>query len=119
MIDMDKARLALMLAILDPNFPPPNSDSLLQQAKELDLVIEVINWTSGTYFGPVVGQDEQAWLIKIGTGRAGGLSFGEIEEGAVVPRLGNNILLTLTHGLVDIVVLPFTKNARTDVNPLE
>ena len=54
MIDMDKARLALMLAIFDPNFPPPNSSSLLQQARKLNLVIEVMNWTDGMYSGPVV-----------------------------------------------------------------
>ena len=106
MIDINKARQVLTQAILNPELPPPNSDSLLQQAKELGLVIEAMNWTSGVYSGPVVGQDDQAWLIKIGTGQAGVLSFGEIKEGALDPRLGDNILLTLTHGLVHIVVLP-------------
>ena len=119
MIDMDKARLALMLAILDPNFPPPNSSSLLQQAKKLNLVIEVMNWTDGMYSGPVLAQDDQAWLIKIGTGRAGILSFAEIENNSVIPRLGDNILLTLTHGIVHVVVLPSTENASTDAERFE
>lgn len=119
MIDMDKARLALMLAILNPNFPPPNSSSLLQQAKKLNLVIEVMNWTDGMYSGAVLAQDDQAWLIKIGTGRAGILSFAEIEENAVIPRLGDNILLTLTHGIVHVVVLPSAENASTDAERFE
>ncbi len=119
MIDIDKARQGLMQAILDPNFPPPPSDSLFQQAKELDLVIEKMNWTSGMYFGPVVGQDDEAWLIKTGTGRAGVLTFGEIEEGAIVPRLGDNILLAMTHGMVNVVVWPTDKNSRTDTKRLE
>jgi hypothetical protein len=119
MIDMDKARLALMLAILDPNFPQPNSNSLLQQATELNLVIEVMNWTDGMYSGPVLGQDDQAWLIKIGTGRAGVLWFTEIEEDAVIPRLRDKILLTLTHGIAHVVVLPSVNNAGTEANRLE
>lgn len=118
MIDINKAQLILIEAILDPDFPPPNSDSLLQQAKELDLVIEVMDWTDGMYCGPVVGQDDQAWLIKIGTGRAAVLSFDEIEDGAAIPRLGDNLLLTLTHGIVHVVVFSSPKNARTDVNLL-
>lgn len=119
MIDMDKAGLALMLAILDPNFPPPNSNSLLQQAQELNLAIEVMNWTGGVYSGPVVGLDDQAWLIKIGTGRAGVLSFAEIEEDAVIPRLGDKILLTLTHGIVHVVVLPSANIASTEAKRLD
>ena len=119
MIDMDKARLALMLANLDPNFPPPNSSSLLQQAKKLNLVIEAMNWTDGMYSGPVVAQDDQACLIKIGTGRAGVLSFTEIEEDAVIPRLGDNILLTLTHGIVHVVVVQSANNAGTEAKRLE
>ena len=114
MIDMDKARLALMLAIFDPNFPPPNSSSLLQQARKLNLVIEVMNWTDGMYSGPVVAQDDQAWLIKIGSGRAGVLAFSEIEEGAGTPSMGDHILLTLTHGIVNVVVLPSDNNASTE-----
>lgn len=103
MIDIDKGLVVLMLATLDPNFPPPNSDSLMQQAKALDLVIEMMNWTAGMYFGPVVGQDDQAWLIMIGTRRAGVLSFSEIREGGVLPRLGDNVLLTLSHGMAQVV----------------
>lgn len=120
MLDIDKAKLLLMLPALDPNFlPQPPSDSLLKQANDLDLVIEIMNWMSGMYFGPVVGQDDQAWLFKIGSGRAGILSFSEIEEGAVIPQLGDNILLTSTHGIVHVVVLQSPKNGRTDVNRLE
>lgn len=114
MIDINKAQQVLMQAILNPDFPPLNSDSLLQQAKELGLVIETMNWTSGMYSGPVVGQDDQAWLIKIGTGQAGVLSFGEIEEGAMVPQLWDNILLTFTHGLAHVIVMPADKNTSTD-----
>ncbi|MDP2770555.1 MAG: hypothetical protein Q8O81_12070 [Giesbergeria sp.] len=114
MIDLDKARVALMLATLNPDFLPPYSEFLLQQTKKLDLVIEAMNWTSGTYSGPVVGQDDQAWLIKIGAGRAGVLSFDKIEEGAVAPRLGDNILLTLTRGLAQVVVLQSPKNIPTN-----
>jgi hypothetical protein len=115
MIDIDKARLILMQAILDPDFPF-KSDSLLQRAKEMDLVVDPINWFGGMYFGPVVGQDDQdqAWLIKIGTGKAVVLTFGEIEEGAAVPRLGDNVLLTLGNGIAHVVVWPSAKNASTD-----
>ncbi|HLD44989.1 MAG TPA: hypothetical protein VJC18_06100 [bacterium] len=119
MIDIDKAMLVLVLAALDPNFLPPYSDSLIKQAKELDLLIERMNWTTGMYFGPVVGQDDQAWLIKIGTGRASVLPFCEIEEGAVIPRLGDNILLTLTHGLVHVVVFPSSENNSEDEKRLD
>ena len=49
MLDIDKAKLLLMVAALDPDFlPQPPSDSLLEQAHELDLVIEIMNWMSGT-----------------------------------------------------------------------
>lgn len=119
MIDIDKALLILIEATLDPDFPPPNSYSLLRQAKELGVEIEVMNWMTGMYFGPVVGQDDQAWLVKIGNGRAGVLSFDEIEDGAMVPRLGDNLLLTLSHGIVHAIVLPSPKNARADVGRLE
>jgi len=99
MIDIEKANQILMQYILDPDFPL-KSASLIQQAKEMDLIIDPINWSDGMYFGPVVRQEDQdqAWLIKIGAGRAVVLAFSEIEEGAVVPRLGDNILLTLRHG---------------------
>ena len=119
MIDIDKAHLILIEAILDPDFPPPNSYSLLLQAKELGVVIEVLNWTTGTYFGPVVGQDDEAWLIKIGNRRAGVLSFDEIEVGAMVPRLGDSLLLTISHGIVHAIVLPSSKNTRGNVGCLK
>lgn len=119
MIDINKAQQVLTQAILNPDFPPPNSDSLLQQAKELGLVIEAMNWTNGMYSGPVVGQDDQAWLIKIGTGRAGVLSFDEIEDGATVPQLWDNMLLTFTHGLVHVVVMPADKNTSSDARQRE
>lgn len=119
MIDINKARQVLTQAILNPDFPPSNSNSLLQQAKKLGLVIEAMNWTSGMYSGPVVGQDDQAWLIKIEAGQAGVLSFSEIEEGAAVPQLGDNILLTFTHGIVHVVVMPADKNTSSDANQLK
>ena len=120
MINIDKARLILMQAILDPDFPF-KSASLLQLAKKMDLIVDPINWFGGMYFGPVVGQDDQdrAWLIKIGTGRAVVLTFGEIEEGAVVPRLGDNVLLTFGYGIAHVVVLPSAKNTSTDAKRLE
>lgn len=119
MIDIDKARMVFMLTTLDPNFPPPYSDMLMQQAGELNLVIEAMDWTAGMYFGEVVEQDDQGWLIKIGSGRAGVLSFCEIEEGTVIPRIGDKILLTFTRGIVHVVVLQSPKNAHVDANRLE
>ena len=115
MIDIEKANQILMQYILDPDFPL-KSASLIQQAKEMDLIIDPINWSDGMYFGPVVRQEDQdqAWLIKIGAGRAVVLAFSEIEEGAVVPRLGDNILLTLRHGMAYVIVWPSSKNIHMD-----
>ena len=87
--------------------------------RQQDFVEAAMNWTDGMYSGPVVAQDDQAWLIKIGTGRAGVLSFTEIEEDAVIPRLGDNILLTLTHGIVHVVVVQSANNAGTEARRLE
>ncbi len=115
MINIEKSKQILMRAILDPDFPF-KSASLIQQAKEMDLIIDSINWIDGLYFGRVVSQEDkdQAFLIKIGAGKAIVLTFCELEDGAVPPRLGDSVLVILIKGMAYLIAVPYSKNILTD-----
>lgn len=113
-IDIEYAELVLLQAILDMEKRPLASAFLFQKASDLKLVIEPINWTRGSYFGMVVGQDDLAWLIQYRTKGALVFPFDEIEEGGVVPRFGDIVWLNFKHGIVQVVVKVSTKNALLD-----
>jgi hypothetical protein len=111
-IDLERAKLVLLQAMLDVDMQP--SESLLRQARELELEIVNTDYTLNIYHGVVVGQDHKSWLIKYRNKGAVILNFEEIENGEVVPRFGDEVTLLMRFGIVTVEVKVAERNQRVD-----
>ncbi len=81
-----------------------NAKTIADQAQDLGLVIQEPDRSRGKYFGPVVGSDHRACLLKITREDAMELPFKELPAGQVHPKLGEFVSMAFKTGVLSVSV---------------
>ncbi|KGG97679.1 hypothetical protein P245_05010 [Comamonas thiooxydans] len=109
-----RAHEILIQAMLQPLSIEPPSKTLAEIAREMGLIIEPINLTKGTYFGDVLGIDENQCLVKYRAGGAILLDLDEIPEGDISPQGGDQVSIQARLGLLKVAVKMSSRRAREE-----
>lgn len=91
-----------------------HAKTIEQQAEDVGLVLQDPDYVRGQYFGPVVGEDHKASLVKVTRSDALALPFAALSPGQERPKLGEAVSMAYEAGALTVNVAKHVGRSSVD-----
>lgn len=91
-----------------------NAKTIAQLAEDMGLALQEPDRARGKYFGPVVGEDHKASLVKVTRSDAMALPFAALSPGQERPKVGEAVSMAFKAGVLSVNVA--TQVGRSSVD---